>query len=66
MINNLQDFRNYKVSNQKVQEILGIRFQDTIESILGELNARFAPDFDYKDDICYNVRVFQKIFCDDR
>jgi len=66
VIRDLQDFRNYKVSNQKVQEVLGVRFQDTIESVLGELNARFAPDFDYNNDIYYNIRVFQKIFSDDR
>ncbi len=62
VIKDLQDFRNYKVSNRKVQEILGVRFQDTIESILSDLNAYFDPDFDYNNDNYYNIRIFQKIF----
>ncbi|MFC1543084.1 NAD-dependent epimerase/dehydratase family protein [Candidatus Neomarinimicrobiota bacterium] len=66
MINDLQDFRNYKVSNQKVQDILGVRFQDTIESILNDLNARFDSAFDYNNDIYYNIRVFRKIFSADK
>ncbi len=62
VIKDLKDFRNYKVSNKKVQEVLGVRFQDTIESILNELSAHFPPEYDFNDDIHYNIRIFQKIF----
>ncbi len=62
VIKNLQDFRNYKVANDKVQQVLGVRFQDTVETILGELDKWFGTDFDYGDDKYYNIRVFQKIF----
>lgn len=62
VIKDLKDFRNYKVSSKKVQEVLGVRFQDTIESILDELSAHIPRDFDYSDDIYYNIRIFQKIF----
>lgn len=61
-IKNIRDFRNYKVSAQKAQDILGARFHGTVESIVAELAERFAPDFDFEQDQYYNIRVFKNIF----
>jgi len=61
-INNIQDFRNYKVSAQKAQAILGARFHGSVEAIVDELAENFLPDFNYDQDNFYNIRVFKNIF----
>jgi len=61
-INNVQDFRNYKVSAQKAQAILGARFHGSVEAIVDELAENFLPDFNYDQDNFYNIRVFKNIF----
>lgn len=61
-IKNIQDYRNYKVSNQKARDVLGVGFKSTVESILADLDSHFGADFDYDDDIYYNIRVFKQIF----
>ncbi len=61
-IKNIQDFRNYKVSTQKAQDILGARFHGSVEAIVEELAQHFQPDFDYDQDNFYNIKVFKEIF----
>lgn len=61
-IRNIQDYRNYKVSNQKAKDVLGVTFNDSIDSILESLDAHFGPDFDYDQDEFYNIKVFHKLF----
>lgn len=61
-IKNIQDFRNYKVSAQKAQEVLGARFHGSVESIVEELADNFPPDFNFDQDEFYNIRVFKKVF----
>jgi len=61
-INNVQDFRNYKVSAQKAQAILGARFHGSVEAIVDELAEKFPPDFNFDQDNYYNIRVFKKLF----
>jgi nucleoside-diphosphate-sugar epimerase len=61
-IKNIQDYRNYKVSNQKARDVLGVGFNSTVESILADLDSHFGADFDYDDDLYYNIRVFKQIF----
>lgn len=61
-IKNVQDYRNYKVTTTKAQEILGARFHGTVESIVAELAENCGEDFDFDHDGYYNIRVFQKLF----
>ena len=61
-IKNIQDFRNYKVSTQKAQDILGARFHGSVEAIVEELAEDYPPDFDFGQDNFYNIRVFKNIF----
>ena len=61
-LRNIQDYRNYKVSNQKAKDVLGVTFNDSIDSILESLDAHFGPDFDYDQDEFNNIKVFHKIF----
>ena len=61
-IKNIQDFRNYKVSTQKAQDILGARFHGSVEAIVDELADNYQPGFDFGQDNFYNIRVFKNIF----
>jgi nucleoside-diphosphate-sugar epimerase len=61
-INNVVDMRNYRVSNKKAQEVLGVKFKGSIESILDELNEHFGNHFDFGHDNFYNIKVFKKLF----
>ncbi len=61
-IKDIQDFRNYKVSAQKAQDILGARFHGSVESIVEELADHFGPVFNYDQDNFYNIKVFKKVF----
>ncbi len=60
-IKDIQDFRNYKVSNQKAQDILGARFHGSVEAIVDELADNYPPDFDFDQDNFYNICVFKNI-----
>lgn len=59
---NIADVRNYKMSNQRAQDELGVRFTGTIESILAELDEHGAAACDFKDDAYHNLRIFRKQF----
>lgn len=61
-IKNIQDFRNYKVSSRKAQDILGSRFHGSVEKIVAELSQEYGKDFDYNQDKFYNIRVFKEVF----
>lgn len=61
-IKNIEDYRNYKVTTQKAQNILGTKFKGSIESVLSELAQNFPEGFDFDQDNFYNIRVFEKLF----
>ncbi len=63
-IKNIEDYRNYKVTTQKAQDVLGAKFNGSIESILAELAENFPEGFDFDQDEFYNIRVFEKLFKD--
>ncbi|MDP6533107.1 MAG: SDR family oxidoreductase [Candidatus Marinimicrobia bacterium] len=63
-IKNIEDYRNYKVTTQKAQDVLGAKFNGSIESILTELAENFPGGFDFDQDEFYNIRVFEKLFKD--
>lgn len=58
----IADVRNYKMSNQRAQDELGVRFTGTIESILAELDEHGSAACDFGDDAYHNVRTFKKRF----
>jgi len=60
-IKDIQDFRNYKVSNQKVQDVLGARLHGSVETIVDELIENYPPDFNFNLDNFYNIRVFKNL-----
>ena len=60
-INNVQDYRNYKVSFEKAQNVLSIKPRHDIESIIDDLiqhEERFA---DFGNPVYYDIRVFQTL-----
>ena len=59
-IKNIPDKRNYKMSTDKAKKILGFAPQDTVETILEELDRHIGPDFDFSADRHYNILVFKK------
>ena len=61
-IKNIQDFRNYKISNEKAKSILKVDFTGSTESILDELNEYFKQGFDFTNDKYYNIKIFRSIF----
>jgi len=60
-IKNIQDFRNYKISTQKAQDILGARFHGSVKNIVENLSQEFGPGYDFDKDNFYNIRVFKKV-----
>lgn len=59
---NIEDFRNYRASNKKAREVLGIKFSGSVESILRELDKSVGRNFDFHNDNHYNIKIFKKIF----
>jgi len=57
----IQDFRNYKLSNEKAKKVLGVKFTGTVESILEELDEHFGKNFDFSHDKHYNIKIFKNI-----
>lgn len=62
---NIEDKRNYKLSNAKAMSVLGCDFHGSVESILEELRSRLGENFDFLSDDHYNIKIFKKIFADD-
>ena len=61
-INNIQDRRNYRVSNRKAREVLGIDFNGSLTGILDELDVNLGKDFNFDQDHFYNIQMFKRIF----
>lgn len=60
-IKNIQDFRNYKVTTKKAEEVLGVDFNGSVKSILAELDKNCGDNFDYQKDNYYNIKVFKNL-----
>lgn len=61
-VKNIPDFRNYKLSNEKAIQTLGLNFTGSVESILEDLSQHFPEGFDFLNDEFYNIKTFRKIF----
>lgn len=60
-IKDIQDFRNYKVSNSKAIDVLKAKFQDTAESILENLDEHIRADFNFDKNEYYNIKIFKNL-----
>ena len=60
-VNNVKNFRNYKVTTQKSKRVLGMNFEGTIESILEELDKNIPKGFNFDKDKYFNIRIFKKV-----
>lgn len=60
-IKNIKDYRNYRVSNKKARDVLGIKFMGSVKSILDELDEHIGKDFDFENKNYYNIEVFKTL-----
>jgi nucleoside-diphosphate-sugar epimerase len=60
-IKNIADFRNYKVSTNKAETVLGFKPQYSIKDIVADLYEHRDQYSDYERDEFYNIRVFKKL-----
>ena len=57
----MKDFRNYKVSTQKAQEILSFKPSFTVSDIVEELSHKVAEFGDFSDPAYYNIQTFKTL-----
>jgi len=60
-INDMQDFRNYKVSIQHAKLTLGFTPIYTVKDIINDLYQKASGIENFEDDKFYNIRVFKSI-----
>jgi nucleoside-diphosphate-sugar epimerase len=60
-INNVQDFRNYKVTCQKARTYLGFLPKYSITDIVKSLHDHLESYGDFTDDSYYNINTFKKL-----
>lgn len=56
----IQDYRNYKVSTEKAESLLGYRARQTAVDIFKELSENLASFSDFENERYYNIEVFQR------
>ena len=61
-IRHIDDYRNYKVSTEKIMDVLDFKPLNTIDSIVKELIENLDKFSDFENDSYYNISVFKKIF----
>ncbi len=60
-VKNIKDFRNYKVSTEKAQNILSFHPRYDIKMIVKDLVQHMDEYGDFEKDEYYNIRIFKKI-----
>lgn len=60
-IKSIKDFRNYKVTCERAQTILGFQPKYTIADIIEDLHDHYESFGDFEDDSFYNIRTFKKL-----
>jgi nucleoside-diphosphate-sugar epimerase len=60
-INDVQDFRNYKVSIQHAKLALGFTPVYGVKEIINQLFENAAKYGNYEDDKYYNIKVFKNL-----
>ena len=60
-INDVKDFRNYKVAWDKASTVLGFRPQYDVSDMITEINNHYVTDgYDFSDKKYYNIEVFKE------
>jgi len=62
VMNNIQDFRNYKVSTEKARNTLSFKPRFDVDGIVKELAANLPAFQDFDSDNFYNIRVFKRLY----
>ena len=60
-INNIQDYRNYKVTCEKARTYLGFRPKHSISDTVESLYDHVDEYGDFSDDLFYNIDTFKKL-----
>ena len=60
-INNIQDFRNYKVTCQKARTYLGFLPKYSVSDIVADLYAHLDEFGDFSNDSYYNINTFKNM-----
>lgn len=60
-INNIQDYRNYKVSIKKIMDVLSYKPMNNIDSIVKDVVDHIEEFGDFENDSFYNINTFQKL-----
>ena len=64
IIKHIHDYRNYKVSIQKIMDMLSYKPINNIESIVKELVGHLESFNDFEDESYYNINTFKKLLSD--
>ncbi|MCF8428765.1 MAG: hypothetical protein K9G64_01425, partial [Bacteroidia bacterium] len=57
----VEDYRNYKVSTEKAESLLGFKAVQDGLSIINDLHKNLAHFSDFNDESFYNIEVFKKL-----
>ena len=60
-VNNVEDYRNYKVTSEKARACLGFSPKHSIGDIVEDLYRNLDSYGDFSDENYYNVQVFRKL-----
>lgn len=60
VVNHVKNFRNYRVSTKKAQEVLRIKFRGSVRSILTDIEEHLDKKTNFNKDEYYNIRMFKK------
>ena len=60
-INNITDFRNYKVSTKKAQDVLSFKSKFSVADIVDELCSKRSIFGDFTDQSFYNITTFKML-----
>lgn len=63
-INHLEDYRNYKVSLSKANEVLSFKPRDTIIEIVKSLADNIDKFGDFDNPLYYNIKTFKEVYKD--
>jgi len=61
-IKHIADYRNYKVSINKIMNLLSYKPLNNVDSIVKELSDNLVRFKDFQNDKYYNIKIFSKLF----
>lgn len=61
VVNQVKNFRNYRVSTEKAKKTLSVSFKGSVKSILADIEANLGKKPNFDKDEYYNIRMFKKM-----